>query len=154
MFPQHGCQSDVTTLYLPGLFLGEVRTARDCVGCVLSREDPDICSTATLLTSELATNALIHGDTRNTACPKTGLLTDPRPFSVTVGLLAREIDVVVSGKGARYAAPRVRRNRAWDEDGRGLAWVEALSTTWGTYGDPESRTVWFSLDRTTAATPG
>ncbi|MBB6173811.1 hypothetical protein HNR23_003871 [Nocardiopsis mwathae] len=147
---QHSPRTDVTTLFLPGLRLGEVRTARDCVAWVLSSEDPDTRSTAQLLTSELASNALIHGDVRNAACPKTGLLAEPRPFSVTVDLLAREISVLVCGRGARRVAPRPKRNRAWNETGRGLLWVEALSAAWGTYGDHVSRTVWFTLTRAPA----
>ncbi|MBB6173203.1 anti-sigma regulatory factor (Ser/Thr protein kinase) [Nocardiopsis mwathae] len=147
MFLQHDSQPNVTTVYLPGLRLAEVGVARDCVSGVLSGEAPGTRDTALLLTSELATNALIHGDTRNTAEPKTGRLAEARPFAVTVDIVTKEISILVTGAGAKRATPVIRRQREWNEAGRGLAWVEALSTAWGTYGDRVSRTVWFTLTR-------
>ncbi|ASU85883.1 hypothetical protein CDO52_26535 [Nocardiopsis gilva YIM 90087] len=154
MFLRHDPQPDVTTVYLPGLCLGEVRSARDCVACLLRDEDPDIRDTATLLTSELAANALIHGDVRNAACPKSGRLAHIRPFHITVEILTREICVLVCGKGSRNARVRPKPQHTWNETGHGLAWVEAMSTAWGTHGDRISRTVWFILDRASAPVVG
>jgi len=147
----HGFQPDVTTLFLPGLRLGEVRTAREYVSLVLRAEPADTHCTAALLTSELVTNALIHGDVRNTACPRTGVLARRRPLHVTVELLAAQVCVLVCGAGS--ARPRIapKQALAWDSSGRGLALVAALSAAWGTHGDTASRTVWFALDRTATA---
>ncbi|WP_051065417.1 hypothetical protein [Nocardiopsis potens] len=146
----HGFQPDVTTLFLPGLRLGEVRTTREYVSLVLRAEPADTHSTAALLTSELVTNALIHGDSRNTACPRTGLLARCRPLHVTVEVLAAQVCVLVCGAGSTRPRIAPKSTLTWDSSGRGLALVAALSAAWGTHGDTSSRTVWFALDRTAA----
>ncbi|MDA2810279.1 ATP-binding protein [Nocardiopsis sp. RSe5-2] len=146
----HDFPPNVTTLFLPGLYLDEVRTARDYVSLVLRDETDDSRSTAALLTSELVTNALVHGDARNSACPRTGLLALRRPLHVTVEILGARICVLVCGSGSRRARVAPRPTLTWESSGRGLALVAALSAEWGTHGDTASRTVWFALDRAKA----
>ncbi|MFC7326608.1 ATP-binding protein [Marinactinospora rubrisoli] len=145
------CLRTVVTVRLSGLHLEDVRIARDSVGAILRNEPADLATTATLLTSELATNALIHGDTANLRPGQPPTLVAPRPFSVAVEVWISEIRVRVRGMGSRTAVIRPRRERDWDETGRGLALVEDLSHDWGTDGDHSYRQVWFTLLRRPAA---
>ncbi|RCV50267.1 ATP-binding protein [Marinitenerispora sediminis] len=145
------CLRTVVTVRLSGLHLDDIRIARDSVGAILRKEPPDLAHTATLLTSELATNALIHGDTANLRPGQPPTLVAPRPFSVAVEVWISEVCVRVRGMGSRTAVLRPHRDRVWDEDGRGLALVDALSHDWGTDGDHSYRQVWFTLPRRPAA---
>ncbi|MFC7329556.1 ATP-binding protein [Marinactinospora rubrisoli] len=149
MSEPHDGTPSAATLYLSGRTLDDVGTTRDFVRSALRREDPDIVHTAVLLTSELATNALIHADRDADLAPTpTPHLAYPRPFHVTVDACFQEICILVCGKGSRLAVVKPKKDREWDESGRGLALVAALSETWGTHGDAFSRTVWFVLKRT------
>ncbi|RCV52185.1 ATP-binding protein [Marinitenerispora sediminis] len=150
MSEPHDGTPSAATLYLSGRTLDDVGTSRDFVRSALRREEPDITHTATLLTSELATNALVHGDERNLVPGLVPRLRQPRPFHVTVDACLQEICILVCGKGSRLAVVKPKKDREWDESGRGLALVAELSETWGTHGDAFSRTVWFVLKRTPA----
>ena len=90
----------------------------------------DAVVTATLLTSELITNALEHG---------TGTIT------VLVSCEGERVRVAVVDESD--AAPLPREAGPDDEGGRGLLIVEALAEAWGV--DPLPRgtgkTVWFVL---------
>jgi anti-sigma regulatory factor (Ser/Thr protein kinase) len=85
--------------------------------------------TALLLTSELVTNAVIHGhsDVQLQVCTNGGLL---------------RVDVGDDNS-------RLPRRQPADPnalDGRGLAIVELLATRWGVDEEPIGKTVWFELD--------
>jgi GAF domain-containing protein/anti-sigma regulatory factor (Ser/Thr protein kinase) len=85
--------------------------------------------TATLLTSELVTNAVVHART-------------------AVGLRVSAIGdrlLVEASDGSRCRPVRVQPG---DEDvgGRGLMLLDRLATTWDVRRTPDGKTVWFELD--------
>lgn len=90
--------------------------------------------TAALLLSELATNAVLHGDGDR--------------FEVGIRFDAghRGIRVAVSDEGD--GTPLRQRPDADDEHGRGLQLVSLLSTSWGvdTVPGAPTKTVWFEVD--------
>lgn len=92
--------------------------------------------TATLLVSELATNAAMHGRVRG------------RDFRLRLTLHREDatlrIELTDPRPESRPPAPGTLPPPSPDEDsGRGLLLVEALSTHWGTTcGDPYTKTVW------------
>ena len=86
---------------------------------------------ATLLLSELATNALKHS-----ASGQGGA------FAVTVSHRCADLRVEVADQGGPWAP-----DAAMDElRGRGLHIVGSLARAWGVTGDESGRTVWFELD--------
>jgi anti-sigma regulatory factor (Ser/Thr protein kinase) len=88
--------------------------------------DPDI---AILLTSDLVTNAIMHGDgetvTLAVRCSGSRLRVDVYDTS-------RSLPVAVDGP-------------ADSENGRGLVLVAALSTEWGSFHTPAGKAVYFTL---------
>jgi anti-sigma regulatory factor (Ser/Thr protein kinase) len=87
------------------------------------------CDTVALLVSEVATNALVHGqgDVRLSVLPAAG-----------------GVRVEVRDDGQGMPAPREAGLDA--EGGRGLALVDSLAARWGTDALPQGKTVWFELD--------
>lgn len=96
-------------------------------------------TTATLLTSELATNAITHSASGHA----TG------KFEVCVQLAPGWARVEVRDLGNMTEAPAPQHRDPYDtaEHGRGLDLVEALSSKWGTEPrrDGRGRQVWFEL---------
>lgn len=96
-------------------------------------------TTATLLTSELATNAITHS--------ASGRATGK--FEVCVHLAPGWARVEVRDLGNVAEEPEPQHRDPYDttEHGRGLDLVEALSSKWGTEprGDGMGRKVWFEL---------
>lgn len=88
--------------------------------------DPDI---AVLLTSDLVTSAIMHGDGETVMlvirCPRGHL----------------RIDVYDTSRSLPIAADEP----AGDQTGRGLALVAALSTEWGSFRTPAGKAVYFTL---------
>ncbi len=83
-----------------------------------------------LLVSELATNALVHGDGQ-----------------VRVRVLPRDAGIRVEVGDASPRVPARRTPDLTDEGGRGIALVEALASAWGVKPSPDrGKTVWFELD--------
>ena len=81
-----------------------------------------------LLISEIVTNAVRH--TRST--------------TVVVHLQAYdELEAAVYDTSVR--PPQLRPAQDWDENGRGLAVVQALADEWGTQQLPDGKCVWFRL---------
>lgn len=103
------------------------RKARELVADALcSNADPETVHDASVVVSELVTNAVIHANT-----------------TVTVGL------TLLPGGGARIEVgdssswPPTRRAMTEDQPGgRGLILVDALSDEWGVSPTPEGKTVW------------
>ena len=90
---------------------------------------PDVdADTVALLVSEVATNALVHGD---------GLV------RVRVRPTADGLRVEVQD-GSRVLPSR-RRATPMDEGGRGIALVDALSSGWGAETVDGGKTVWFEV---------
>ncbi len=83
---------------------------------------------AELLTSELATNAVIHGCT---------------PFDVIVSQDDDALRVAVHDGSNRMPVPPA--GKPSDPNGRGLSMVELLSDHWGTIQNSPGKTVWFDL---------
>ncbi|WP_336205025.1 ATP-binding protein [Nonomuraea sp. LPB2021202275-12-8] len=110
----------------------QVAGARSLVTAVLGRDHPlhDDCA---LLTSELATNAILHS--RSGAGGE---------FTVTV-LAARDLVRVCVEDGGSDGPPCACRTSLQATGGRGLPLLEALSHRWGfTRGDGRTA-VWFEL---------
>ncbi|GIH81451.1 ATP-binding protein [Planobispora longispora] len=93
---------------------------------------------AVLLTSELASNAVLHTDSGNGGF-----------FEVSVYLGASVLRVEISDEGTSLETPVVHLIDLDTEQlpgGRGLAIVELCATRWGQSGDGSSgRVVWFEL---------
>ncbi|WP_374224046.1 ATP-binding protein [Nocardiopsis sp. MG754419] len=116
---------------------GQIAYARRFVARQLA-ESPEL-TTATLLTSELATNAITHSAS---GC-------DTGKFEVCVQLGPGWARVEVRDLGSTTEAPRPQHRDPYDtaEHGRGLDMVEALASKWGTEPrrDGRGRQVWFEL---------
>ena len=94
-----------------------------CVGC------PDeVRDTVALLVSEVATNALVHGN---------------GDVEVSVRVCQGRLRVEVSDGSSTAPQPRSADPEA--EGGRGLALVDALSSSWGTELTASGKTVWFEV---------
>jgi PAS domain S-box-containing protein len=87
-----------------------------------------LTDTATLLTSEILTNAILHG---------------LGPVRLQLRRTDTDITVIVSDRG-RYQ-PQPRRADPTDEAGRGLSLVEMLATSWGVRATADGKDVWFTL---------
>ena len=105
-----------------------IRKARLFVDVTLSAWDLHaVREQAVLLTSELATNAVVHART---------------PFRVTV-MLDGDLTVEVSdGSGV---LPQVEPVAVDGESGRGLLLVSRLADRWGSRLEERGKTVWFSF---------
>jgi anti-sigma regulatory factor (Ser/Thr protein kinase) len=93
--------------------------------------------TATLLTSEVLTNAVVHG---------------LGPVQLRLRRTDTEVTVIVSDRG-RYR-PQPRLADPTDESGRGLSLLEMLATSWGARATEEGKDVWFTLALTDYITGG
>ncbi|ACQ82275.1 putative anti-sigma regulatory factor, serine/threonine protein kinase [Beutenbergia cavernae DSM 12333] len=95
-------------------------------GAGLAERDRDLL---VLLVSEVVTNAVLHAQP---------------PVHLTIDITAERTRVEVTD-GARVVP--ILRNPGPDEfNGRGIALVDAIATTWGTIMHPDgAKTVWFEL---------
>ena len=107
-----------------------VREARHRVADTTAGYPEDVCTTVALLTSELASNAVVHART---------------PFTVTATIDREIIRVAVSDAGGpqRPAIP-VREPMA--EGGWGLSMVATAANRWGVDDDDGRTTVWFEIN--------
>ncbi|TDD49531.1 ATP-binding protein [Nonomuraea terrae] len=119
---------------LPGT-PSQVSRARGLVTDALGRDHP-LHDDVVLLTSELATNAILHS--------RSG---DGGSFTVTVTNSEAAVRVLVSDAGSD-GPPCVCRTSARSTSGRGLPLIEALSHRWGFTREDGSTTVWFELQHT------
>jgi anti-sigma regulatory factor (Ser/Thr protein kinase) len=107
-----------------------VPTARHFVMREFASVPNEVLERATVMVSELATNAIQHAGT---------------PFEIRLELRDDMIciEVVDSGEGE----PIVRHPRPFERSGRGLRIVEVLSDSWGVRAEPngEGKTVWFEI---------
>lgn len=127
---------ETTRRRFPGL-PSQIAYARRFVARQLG-QSPEL-TTATLLTSELATNAITHS--------ASGLATGK--FEVCVHQAPGWARVEVRDLGNVTEAPQPQHRDPYDtaEHGRGLDLVEALASKWGTEprGDGMGRKVWFEI---------
>lgn len=105
-----------------------IRKARLFVDVTLSAWDlHGLREPAVLLTSELATNAVVHART---------------PFRITVLL---DEDLTVEVADGSDDLPSVESGAIDGESGRGLLLVSRLADRWGSRREESGKTVWFSL---------
>ena len=104
------------------------RAARQFVRAALNDVDPEVCDTAVLLTSELATNAMLHART---------------DFEVAVARLEDVLRIAVTDGNTRLPQPSMAPADA--TSGRGLALVDAMASAWGADRHGRGKTVWFEL---------
>ncbi|WP_344889736.1 ATP-binding protein [Nonomuraea antimicrobica] len=118
---------------LPGM-PSQVSRARGLVTAALGREHP-LYDDVVLLTSELATNAILH--TRSGSGGS---------FTVSVASSDTSVRVLVTDGGSDRA-PCVCRTSMQSTHGRGLPLIEALSDRWGFTREAGATTVWFELEQ-------
>ncbi|HEX4817948.1 MAG TPA: ATP-binding protein [Nonomuraea sp.] len=116
---------------LPGV-PSQVSSARGIVRAALGRDHP-LYDDVVLLTSELATNAILH--------TKSGA---GGSFTVAVSSSESVVRVCVSDAGSD-GPPCVCRTSTQSTSGRGLPLIEAISHRWGFTRESGSTTVWFEL---------
>jgi anti-sigma regulatory factor (Ser/Thr protein kinase) len=105
------------------------RFTADACRSITPRVDAD---TVALLVSEVATNALVHGEGR-----------------VRVRVRPTSDGLRVEVHDDSPTLPARRRATPMDEGGRGIALVEALSSGWGAERTADGKTVWFEVDAPT-----
>jgi anti-sigma regulatory factor (Ser/Thr protein kinase) len=111
-----------------------VAEARRRVGELLDRWGvaENVLDDATLVVSELFTNALVHTDSAEITC--------------RLHTTQESVYVAVADQGRGQAGPVVREPDA--ESGRGLMLVSALAQVWGVIAESDrGRTVWAVLNR-------
>jgi len=102
--------------------------------CARAGVEEDACEAAVLLTSEVVTNAFLHG--RSEA-----------RLSVTGGLVEGSPTVHVEVGDENSRRPVRLRTGTGELDGRGLGIVEACSLAWGVVDAPVGKVVWFDVPR-------
>jgi anti-sigma regulatory factor (Ser/Thr protein kinase) len=107
-----------------------VAAARALVARSIGHCQPEIIDVACLLTSELATNALVHAHST---------------FDVVVSEIGGLVHVEVTD--ASNAHVQAILATPLQMHGRGLYLVRELSTKWGVILLPPGKTVWFDLTR-------
>jgi anti-sigma regulatory factor (Ser/Thr protein kinase) len=98
----------------------------------------DAAETAILLTSELVTNALTHGES---------------PVTVAVSWSVEQLRVEVHDRSRYLPAPWPAQIAVDDEAGRGLLLVDTLASDWGFYRTPGGKAVYFTLECPATAHP-
>lgn len=93
-----------------------------------SVDDPDLVDAASLLVSELVTNAILHART-------------------DIALFARVRDGVFRAEvsDANSTLPTQRRPSELAGTGHGLQLIEAIATSWGVLTSGSGKTIWFEL---------
>jgi anti-sigma regulatory factor (Ser/Thr protein kinase) len=120
------------SLIIPGL-PEHVCEARSFIAKALGELHPHL-DDATLLTSELVTNAVMHSNSR---C-QGGMIT------VLVTEAAGDVRIEVGDEGSDLSTPIVRGD-VFASDGHGLFLVQTLSDQWGYTRHGKGTTVWFLL---------
>jgi serine/threonine-protein kinase RsbW len=105
------------------------KRARTFVAELLSDQEQQVIDAATLMVSELATNAIRHSGSA---------------FRLCVRLTDRQVRIEVTDSGGR-GRPTMRRARPTEPSGRGLSIVDRLSSRWGVSEKGPGTTVWFTL---------
>lgn len=109
--------------------------ARRFVGSCLVGWGHDLqMDVAVLLTSEVVTNAVLHG----------GPHTAGAEVVVEVDVSPVRVRVVVSDEG--LGRPTLGRPVANDLSGRGLRLVDSMSSSWGMTPNATGKSVWFEVD--------
>lgn len=116
--------------------------ARAVVRSVLAEAGlTDLLDEALLMTTELATNGVLHAGT---------------DLDLTINADASGLTVTVLDEAPGSLDPRLAsrlESQGLAERGRGLMLVDHFATRWGTTHDAKGKEVWFRLERSPAATP-
>jgi anti-sigma regulatory factor (Ser/Thr protein kinase) len=109
---------------------GAARTARRVVAqcCSDAATGPECQDRSVLLTSELVTNALLHGRGR-----------------VRLGILAGPMTVRIEVGDDDPHHPRLPDQSGENESGRGILIVDQLASAWGVQDGVVGKTVWFEV---------
>jgi anti-sigma regulatory factor (Ser/Thr protein kinase) len=118
-------------VHLPGM-PAQIARARGAVTAALGRDHPHH-DEAVLLTSELATNAILH--------TRSG---DGGSFTVSVHASGPVVRVHVADAGSEQPPCQCQRG-TYATGGRGLPLLEALSHRWGFERAGGANTVWFEM---------
>lgn len=102
------------------------RAVQGC--CAQAVTGPECAEHAVLLTSEVVTNAFVHGS-----------------GTVRVGCAADQLTVRVQVTDDSRLRPSVRPARLDAEGGRGMFLVDALASAWGITDTPDGKIVWFEV---------
>ena len=105
-----------------------VRIARHEVEQVIADYPEDVRATVALLTSELASNAVVHGQSA---------------FTVRAHADRSVVHVAICDSGGRQ--PAIVAREATTKGGWGLSMVDAIASRWGIDAD-DTTTVWFEID--------
>jgi anti-sigma regulatory factor (Ser/Thr protein kinase) len=108
---------------------GSVRFSREAIRDALAQFDPDAVEAAAILTDELVTNAIMHGQ------PPIVLNISEDHGNVTVRVRDAGSGVPVSRPAQRGAL-----------SGRGLTIVDSMSDRWGVDIRQHGKSVWFQLN--------
>jgi anti-sigma regulatory factor (Ser/Thr protein kinase) len=108
--------------------LASVAAARKFVRDTLTGSSPDLLEAASLLTSELATNAILHGRS-----------------SAEVRIERRDRSVRIAVIDESHDMPAIIQAGAFATHGRGLALIRDLSEDWGVIEEASGKAVWFCL---------
>jgi anti-sigma regulatory factor (Ser/Thr protein kinase) len=107
-----------------------MRARRFVIDILTEHDALQVASDATLLVSELVTNAVVHVGT---------------PSVVTVAVDGAAVMITVADRG--NGPLLVRPPSDFAESGRGLWLVHEMASAWGTNHDAAGTSVWFRLDR-------
>jgi anti-sigma regulatory factor (Ser/Thr protein kinase) len=104
----------------------------------------DLIETAVLLVSEIATNAVVHGQAEDLAppCPHVALMGAGRFW---LRLHRNQARLLVEVRDTDNRPPVLQRAAEGAESGHGLMLVQALSSTWGYYYSGACKIVWFEI---------
>lgn len=102
---------------------------RELVRDVLEPYPEQLVAEAQLLTSELVTNAVVHGSP---------------PIRLDIQINGGRLRVAV-GDATPHRRPVLREAGPSDAHGRGLTIVDLLAEAWGVISDDFGKTVWFTL---------
>jgi anti-sigma regulatory factor (Ser/Thr protein kinase) len=102
--------------------------ARGYVRSLLVGYGRDLTDAVVLLTSELVSNAIVHGESA---------------ITIDIGRIDGHVRVSVSDESEKL--PELHFPDPFDPNGRGLAIVNELSDAWGVERGANGKTVWFTL---------
>lgn len=105
-----------------------IAQARAFIERTLSEASADLRDRAVLITSELATNAIVHARSA---------------FTLTATTSAEEVHIAVRNEGE--TVPVLQAPEQGEPHGRGLLIANALADRWGIDTGRGSTTVWFAL---------